>query len=91
MTFDIGDLIELTGAFTDPDTGEAVDPDAVTCTVLEPDGEEATPEATGEGTYAASFEATEAGKHRFAFDGTGANQASAEGIFTVRKRQVPRA
>ena len=91
MTGDIGDLVELTATFTDPDTGEAVAPKEVVCTVLSPDGTTSTPEASySKGIYKAEVEPDERGKWRYSFDGTGDYQASEEGVFHVRERSVPR-
>lgn len=44
--YDIGDLIDLYGLFTDPDTGDVVEPDSVTCTVVNPAETTSTPSAS---------------------------------------------
>lgn len=91
MTCDIGDVVELEATFTDPDTGEGVDPDEVVCTVLTPDGTSSTPEVSGsKGVYTAEVKPDKRGAWRYAFDGTGGYQASAEGVFHVRAQAVPR-
>ncbi len=91
MTCDIGDVVELEATFTDPKTGDMIDPDEVVCTVLAPGGISSSPEVSGsKGVYTAEVEPELSGKWRFAFDGTGENQASAEGEFHVRKQEVPR-
>ena len=91
MTFDIGDVIELSATFTDPDTGEGVEPSEVVCTVLSPAGTSSTPEVSGsKGIYTAQVVPDQRGEWRFAFDGSGSNQASAESYFMVRAQKIPR-
>jgi hypothetical protein len=89
---DIGDVAEITATFSDPHSGLPVAPTSVTCTVRLPSGETVAPEVDSEvaGTYVIEFEPEEAKKHRVAFDGTGAYQASEELAFRVRERRVPR-
>lgn len=91
MICDIGDAVNLTATFTDPETGEPVEPDEVTCTVLSPAGDTSTPVVTGsKGIYTAQVIPDVSGKWHYAFDGEGANQASGERRFEVRRREVPR-
>lgn len=91
-TYDIGDVAELTGTFTDPDTGALVDPAVVTCTVRHPDTTTSSPTVTrtSTGVYVAEQDIDDDGTWWYAFDGEGIAQASAEKRFEVRKRRVPR-
>lgn len=92
MVCDIGDVIELTATFEDHKTGNAAEPDSVSCTVQMPSGETVTPDVgnEGDGKYVALFAPEESGSYAYAFDGTGGHQASGERCFRVRKRTVPR-
>jgi uncharacterized protein YfaS (alpha-2-macroglobulin family) len=90
--YDVGDVAELTGTFTDPETGDAVDPADVTCTARKPDGSTTTLNTSGSnGVYTAELELDQHGTWWYAFDGTGSYQASGERRLEVRKPQVPRA
>lgn len=91
MTCDVGDLVKLTARFTDPGTGDPVEPSEVVCTVLSPSGTEtATTVGVQDGIYATTVEATEPGEWRYAWDGKGSHQASGEGMFWVKQQTVPR-
>lgn len=89
--YDIGDLVELKGKFTDPDTDGPVDPTDVTCVLRLPDGESETLAVAGsDGTYTATKAVDTAGHYHYVFIGEGAHQAAEEGRFAVRVPRVPR-
>lgn len=89
--YDVGDVAELTGTFTHPTTGQPVDPDTVTCTVRKPDGTTVKPGVSGSaGVYTANQALDQHGTWWYAFDGSGAHQASGEHRLEVRRQQVPR-
>lgn len=96
-TYDIGDVITLTATFTDPNTEQVVEPTAVSCHVKNHLGEVSTLEVTNSsGVYSAELEITKGPtnlprvKWWYAFDGTGADQASQEQYIWVRRQEVPR-
>lgn len=90
--FDTSDDIELTATFSDPDTGELVDPDTVDLTVRKPDKSTVTP--TVDHISLGVFRATvtpaddEYGRWHYRFHGTGDVQAAQERYFVVRKSEV---
>lgn len=87
-TYDIGDEVRLSVAFTDAD-GVAADPTTVTCTVRKPDGSTLTPSATGSsGSYHADIQPDQTGNWHYRFAGTGALVAAEEGQFYVRVRKA---
>jgi len=98
--YDIGDEVNLFDLFTDPTTGDPVNPDAVVCTLAPPagsqlSGDDLTPAVTAvddppAGNYTATVLPDAAGTWWYAFDGTGGYQASGEAYFEVRERHVPR-
>jgi hypothetical protein len=90
--YDIGDEVTLTATFTDPETEELVDPEAVACTVLTGAKKTLTPSVTkaSKGVYIAKVQAASSGTWHYAFDGTGGHVASQEGSFEVRPQAVPR-
>ena len=89
--YDKGDLVRVSVAFTDL-AGAAVDPTAVTVRVKPPTGTlvvwvygtdaEVVKDATG--AYHADVDIDETGSWYFRWEGTGAAQAAAERLFTVR-------
>lgn len=91
--YDIGDLVTVSASFTDRD-GQAADPDAVTLTILKPDGtidvidhdELDNPDV---GTYEYDVDVDQERKWRYRFEGTGSVVAADEQEFTVRLRTVP--
>jgi hypothetical protein len=84
--YDIGALVELRGSFTDPDSGEPVDPSTVTCKVVAPDGSTITPTVTGSaGTYSAEVEAAQTGVYQYAMYGKEGHQAAKRGAFKARE------
>jgi hypothetical protein len=89
-TFDIGDLVELTATFTDPDTGDPVDPDNVVCTVKKRTEVVEVAASGRDGVYTAQVDIDVSGWWHYSFDGEGSFQASAEQKFLVRDRTVPR-
>lgn len=91
-TYDIGDVAELSGAFTDTYTGAAVEPQTVVCTVRKPNGTTLTPDVAdhGDGTYTAEVTLDRPGSWWYAFDGIGGEQASGERELRVRTRRVTR-
>jgi hypothetical protein len=99
-SFDVGDLVPLAVAFTAPYSGHdapiATDPGAVSVSIEQPDGTVTTWTyltgseivKTGTGAYRVEFTADEAGRWTYAWSGSGAVQAVAEGEFYVRARQT---
>lgn len=87
---DIGDQVTLTGTFTTA-AGALTDPSAVTCTVRQPDGTNATPATTRQslGVFTATFAPTQSGEHWYRFAGTGAAVGAEERAFMVETRHVP--
>lgn len=89
-TYDIGDEVRLSVAFTDA-AGAAADPTTVTCTVRKPDGSTLTPTATSTGStgaYRADIQPDQTGNWYYRFAGTGALVAAEEGQFYVRTRRA---
>lgn len=90
--YDIGDVVRLTGTFTDI-AGAAVDPGAVVFKLLDPAGA-VTTFSGGQvikdavGIYHADATPSEAGTHVYRVEGTGANAAAAENRFKVRRSRV---
>lgn len=85
MAYDVGDLVRCSAVFTDPVTGERVDPDTVTFQVKPPSGLEEMPvEQDGVGEYHVDVDATAVGLWRYRFAGEGAFQGAVEGYFNVR-------
>jgi hypothetical protein len=85
--YPIGDVVTIAAAFTDA-SGAPADPDAVSLTVVTPDGAEtviAQPDLSHPtvGTWQIGYAPAAAGEHYWRFDGTGANAAAVEGAFTV--------
>lgn len=90
-TYDVGDVIELKGVYTDPDSGNAVAPTTVRCLVKGPGTVSATLPVTGSaGTYTASYEPGAPGRYSYAFLGEGGHKAAGEREFSVRRPRVPR-
>ena len=79
-----GTLVRASASFADG-AGNAVDPTAVTARVRAPNGTVTAPAATkdGVGTYHVDIDADAEGAWHYRWEGTGANQAAAEGQFTV--------
>ena len=89
-TYDIGDVIRLSGAFTDG-ADAPVDPDAVAFKLLDPAGAVAEPAPVfndGVGLYHVDVALAVAGVHSYRVEGTGANAAAAERRFRVRRSLV---
>lgn len=91
-TYDIGDVVKLTGTFRDVD-GDLANPTTVTLTVLEPDGTTSTPSASSSSTgiYTATVTIDQSGTWRYRWEGTGDVVTAEEGSFDVRPRRVPAA
>ena len=93
-TFDIGDLVRLKAAFTDAESGAAIDPDTVAFRVREPDGTltdyayPAEVTKTAVGAYQVDVDADQAGSWRWRVFSTGNGQAAEEDGFTVRKSKT---
>lgn len=95
-TYDVGDMVRLGAAFTDPANGGApIDPTAVTLVTRDPAGEEtSTSYGAGAiirdsvGTYHADVSADLAGTWQYRWYSTGAGQAAAQGYFVVRDKNV---
>ncbi|MGD0387032.1 MAG: hypothetical protein ABSB73_12980 [Solirubrobacteraceae bacterium] len=84
--YNVGDLVQLTATFSVIAGGEPVDPSAVQITVCDPDLNETTPFVSNPqvGVFTALVSVTLPGKWRWRATGTGAAQASADGLFIVR-------
>jgi hypothetical protein len=95
MNYDIGDLVRLTGTFTDLD-GTATDPSGITMSIKIPNGTVTTLTygvdgslyRSSTGIYYTDFAPTMEGLHYYRFAGTGAVTAAEEQNFYVRKRQT---
>lgn len=88
----VGDLVKLTGTFTDPDNADApIDPTAVFLAFTSPSGTTTTYTygtdaelvKASTGVYTANVDGTEAGKWRYRWYSTGTAQASEPGSFIV--------
>jgi hypothetical protein len=89
-TYDVGDLVVLTGSFVNKDA-VPTNPTTVVLKVREPDGVVVTVSApsTGvTGVYEGTFPPTKVGTHWYRFLGTGTVSAAGETAFVVRKQQV---
>lgn len=89
MTYTIGDLVRISGAFKDVN-GVYADPSTTVLRVLKPDGTtELTPALIHDalGKFHADVSADKSGRWNYRFTGTGVVQAAAEGRFDVQKSQ----
>lgn len=96
-TYDVGDLVRVSAAFTDED-GNPTDPDDVTLTILQPDGtviEKVTADLDNDvtGTWTYDVDTTGAdnsnwGNWYYRFVGTGAVQQTSESAFKLQYSQV---
>jgi len=95
-TYDIGDLVKVTGTWTDSDDA-ALDPTAVFLVYKDPSGNvcdalqygvgaEITKASTG--VYTCNISIDEAGSWYYRWYSTGTGQAAQEGYFSVRVRQT---
>jgi hypothetical protein len=95
MKYDIGDLIRLTGSFTDLD-GNASDPTTITLSIKEPNGDvvnlvygqDVFVVKQSTGIYYMDFAPAMEGLHYYRFAGTGTVTAAEEMNFYVNKRQT---
>ena len=87
-TYDIGDGVRLTAAFSID--GSGANPDTVTVTVMDPSGNKTTPAAGSgtDGSYNVDAIVDEQGTWHYHFAGTGAVVAAGEGHFFVRKKET---
>lgn len=85
-----GQTIEVRCLISDPDTGVAIDPTTVICTVKSPRGALTSPSVQKRvpGSYAASVLCSEDGVWSYRFEGTGTRIAVDEGRFFVRNSSV---
>lgn len=90
-THDRGDLVRVTGSFTDPDTGDAIDPEVVNVTITNPNGSEtqyvfgvndgvANPEV---GEYSFDIDVQIAGRWYYRWWSSGTGQAAQKKWFNV--------
>ena len=90
--YDIGDLVQVEGTFTDADD-VATDPNVVRCKYKDPSGNETTdssPTKSATGVYYSNIEVDEAGTWYYRFEGEssgGSNQGAEEAYFHVRKSE----
>lgn len=91
-SYDIGDQVRLTVAFTD-EYGAGVDPTVIICKTVDPDGhvtdwsygvDEALTR-TDTGAYALDFVIDQAGRWAYRWESSGTVTAAAEGQFNVRR------
>lgn len=93
-TYEQGNLVRLTGEFTDASTGAPVDPTTVTFRLRAPDG--ATTEylypanvtRVTAGTYSVDWPAVKPGRYTYRFFSTGAGMASRDKVFVVQPAGV---
>lgn len=94
-----GDLVHATGAFTDPNNGDAyIDPTVVKLSIKDPSGNVTTSIYLGAGTptivrdaagrYSAAIDADEAGVFYYRWWSTGTGQAAEEKSFQVTAPQA---
>lgn len=91
MAYDIGDLVKISGTFTDS-ANTAGDPTTVSITIAPPTsaettyvyGTDAALVKDSVGNYHANWSCAESGVHRYRWVSTGTLQAAEEGWFTVR-------
>ena len=92
--YNLGALVTVRGAFTDPATAAAIDPDVIKLSVLTPDGVVTTyvygtddlvkKTADTTGQYSADLNAQQAGWWYYRWWSEGIGQAAREGRFKVR-------
>ncbi len=88
-TYDIGDVVRITGTFTQ--SGSALDPTTVSAVVRRPDGikqtfvylTDAEVVRTAQGVYRLDYTPTMAGPHWYRWISTGTGQAAGEQSFIV--------
>lgn len=91
MRYDIGDGIRLSCKFTDPITGDLVNPTVVNFTIKNPDksvDEYAYPSSIfkdSDGVYSVDVVISQSGMHWYRWTGTGAWPSATEGSFQVPK------
>lgn len=88
--YDIGDLVQITGTFTNP-SGIAADPSSVAAQVRTAGGSliEPTTARVATGIYQVDVTAdNQPGLWAYRFAGTGVLQAAGEGVFKVRRSEV---
>lgn len=95
-SYDVGDYVRISNAFTTLVTGAAIDPTTVSLVVRAPDGTSTTYTYAGAtvtkdstGSYHADIPATMAGLWRYRWTSTGTGAASEESVFEVIPRRVP--
>jgi hypothetical protein len=89
-TYNVGDVVTVSVEWTNPGTGQAINPSGpTTCVLEEPDAAEHDLAVVVSGTlYSASFPPQQAGQHWYRFACTGDYQGAAEGSFLVRHRRT---
>jgi hypothetical protein len=93
--YDIDDIAQLKGTFTDITGTIPTDPSTVTCYVRTPDGNvqeftyaSSAVQKLSTGIYYYNFEITQSGIHYYRFNGTGACVAGKEQSFTVQPSKI---
>lgn len=90
--YDVGDLVKVTGTFTDPDNSDAaIDPTAVYCTVTDPSGEETVYQygvdsevvKSSTGVYTMNVDVQSTGFWYYRWWSTGTAQAAAKNTIKV--------
>lgn len=94
--YDLGDLVQVSGEFTDPDTGDHIDPDVVKVTIRKPNrtlttyiyGTDAEVVQDATGRYSLNVDTDAPGTWYYRWWSTGDGQASGEGNFEVLKSKA---
>lgn len=92
--YDIGDIVQLSGAFSRTSDGSPIDPDVVTLYLKDPTGAVTSYTTSsglqhpGTGSFFLNYSPLLDGKFWYRFTSTGAGQASAEQDFDVRVRRT---
>lgn len=87
-TYDVGDLVRLTGTFRN--SSDALTNTTAVCTVRKPDGTASTPSVTNgsTGVYTVDVTLDQEGHWFYRWAGTGDVVAAEEGEFYVRRRRA---
>lgn len=96
-TYDVGDKVRITGAWTDPnDSDAAIDPTTVSAAYKNPSGvvltkvygSDADVVRSGTGSFYMDISITVSGEYWYRWIGTGTGQAAGESMFGVREQQT---
>ena len=89
-SYDVGDVAHIYVVFTDTETGDLVDPDAVSLIVVSPNGIRSQPLVTNDSTgqYHVDVPITASGTWRYRWQSTGTGAGAEEGRFYVKTQTV---